>query len=133
MLGFDDPNIDKQELLCLSTAIYHEARGEPREGKDAVAHVILNRVGHKWYKNSICGVVYQDHQFTNIKRAKPVDDKYWIKSVKAAIEAVTGISSDPTHGAIMYYNPSKISKPRWDFTKLTLTRDIYNHRFYKQK
>ena len=133
MLGFNNSSIDGQELLCLSTVIYHEARGEPKEGKDAVAHVVLNRLNHKWYADSICGVVYQKHQFTDVETVEIITDKHWVASVKTAVDAITNVSPDPTNGAIMYYNPKKIPKPRWDFSKLTLTGDIYNHRFYKQK
>lgn len=44
---------------CLTTAIYHEARGESLKGQFAVAEVIMNRVASRNFPNSICGVVYQ--------------------------------------------------------------------------
>ena len=37
----------KSELLCLAKNIYYEARGEPLQGKIAVAQVTLNRVTHR--------------------------------------------------------------------------------------
>lgn len=51
-----------KERLCLSQAVYHEARGEPEAGQWAVANVILNRVASRRYPNSVCGVVYQNAQ-----------------------------------------------------------------------
>jgi spore germination cell wall hydrolase CwlJ-like protein len=45
--------------LCLTAAIYYEAGNEPDEGQRAVAQVILNRVRHPAYPDTICGVVYQ--------------------------------------------------------------------------
>jgi spore germination cell wall hydrolase CwlJ-like protein len=44
---------------CLATAIYFEARGEPKRGQAAVAQVILNRVAARGFPSTICGVVYQ--------------------------------------------------------------------------
>ena len=34
---------------CLADAVYYEAGGEPREGREAVAQVVLNRVRHPSY------------------------------------------------------------------------------------
>ena len=46
------------DRVCLSAALYHEARGEDVDGQRAVAQVILNRVRSRAYPPSICGVVY---------------------------------------------------------------------------
>lgn len=51
-----------RSLDCLTAAIYYEAGNEPVEGQRAVAQVVLNRVRHPAYPNSICGVVYQGAQ-----------------------------------------------------------------------
>ena len=47
---------------CLATAIYYEAASESDDGQRAVAQVILNRVRHPAFPNSVCGVVYQGHE-----------------------------------------------------------------------
>ncbi|WP_366519915.1 cell wall hydrolase [uncultured Croceicoccus sp.] len=44
---------------CLATAIYYEAGMEGADGRRGVAQVVLNRVRHKAYPNSVCGVVFQ--------------------------------------------------------------------------
>ena len=46
-------------LDCLTAAIYYEAALEPREGQEAVAQVVLNRMRHAGYPKSVCGVVFQ--------------------------------------------------------------------------
>jgi hypothetical protein len=52
--------LDKARALqCLTMAIYYEAANEPADGQRAVAQVILNRVAHPSYPNSVCGVVFQ--------------------------------------------------------------------------
>lgn len=53
------------EKDCLTKAVYHEARGEPEAGQWAVAQVILNRVKHHKYPNTVCGVVYQNAHKAN--------------------------------------------------------------------
>ena len=47
------------DLSCLATAMYFEARGEPQDGQMAVGRVILNRVSDRAYPSTVCGVVYQ--------------------------------------------------------------------------
>ena len=50
-----------REISCLAVNIYHEAMGESKEGKLAVAFVTLNRVKSNAYPNTVCGVVYQGY------------------------------------------------------------------------
>lgn len=45
--------------VCLASAIYYEAASEPEDGQRAVAQVVLNRVRHAAFPNSVCGVVFQ--------------------------------------------------------------------------
>ena len=52
------------EILCLTVAIYYEARGEPIEGQAAVAQVILNRVQHPDFPDDACAVVFEPDQFS---------------------------------------------------------------------
>jgi spore germination cell wall hydrolase CwlJ-like protein len=52
------------DLDCLTEAVYYEARGEGPAGEAAVAQVVLNRVRHPAFPNTICGVVFQGCQFS---------------------------------------------------------------------
>ena len=49
-------------LQCLTEAVYYEAASESLEGQHAVAQVVLNRVRHPAYPDSVCAVVYQGPQ-----------------------------------------------------------------------
>jgi len=60
-----DVVITTEEAFCLAENVYHEAKGENLAGKSAVAHVTLNRVAHKKYPNTICGVTKQAKLRTN--------------------------------------------------------------------
>lgn len=65
ILGKDGKKIPEKQLNCLATAIYFEARGESYRGQVAVAQVVLNRVAHKLYPSTICGVVFQNQHRRN--------------------------------------------------------------------
>src|SRR3982750_3336591 len=54
-----DPATFDRSLQCLTEAIYYEARNQSDDGQRAVAQVVLNRVRHPAYPNTVCGVVYQ--------------------------------------------------------------------------
>jgi N-acetylmuramoyl-L-alanine amidase len=51
--------LDSRELKCMAQVIYFEARGESARGQAAVGYVVLNRVRHSKFPDSICGVVYE--------------------------------------------------------------------------
>ena len=90
------------EIDLLARTISAEARGEPYEGQVAVGAVILNRVEHPSFPNTIAGVVYQSGAFSCMDDGQfnqPISDT----SRKAAVDAVNGW--DPSGGAIYYYNP----------------------------
>jgi len=86
-------------LTCLAVAIFFEARGEPYEGKEAVANVIINRVEDKRYPNSVCGVVREHKAFSythdglhdDPKRHTGHQDKIaWVQSQEVANDALQG-------------------------------------------
>lgn len=90
------------EIDLLARTISAEARGEPYEGQVAVGAVILNRVEHPSFPNTIAGVVYQSGAFSCMDDGQfnqPVSQS----SRKAAVDAINGW--DPSGGAIYYYNP----------------------------
>ena len=53
----------ERQLDCLARNIYHEAGGEPFEGKVAVAQVTMNRAESGRFPSDVCGVVYQKNVF----------------------------------------------------------------------
>ena len=90
------------EIDLLARTISAEARGEPYEGQVAVGAVILNRVEHPSFPNTIAGVVNQSGAFSCMDDGQfnqPISDT----SRKAAVDAVN--CWDPSGGAIYYYNP----------------------------
>lgn len=126
--GIED--INRQDIYCLSHAVYHEAGAEPIEGQIAVAHVVLNRVRDSRYPDSVCEVVYQPYQFTGLYRQNFKFGWYQESAVEAALMAYTGLVEDPTGGAINYYawsGPNALKQDPWP--EMTVLADIGNHRF----
>ena len=117
--GFSQSEVD-----LLARVISAEARGEPYSGQVAVGAVILNRIEHPSFPNTLSGVIYQKGAFSCLTDGginAPVADSAY----KAAREAISG--SDPSGGAIYYYNPAK-STSQWIFSRPVITV-IGEHRF----
>ena len=68
-------NVSAKNLKCLTDAIYHEARGEPKHCQEKVAMVIFKRTYSKTFPNSICSVVYQKGQFSWVGKGYSVREK----------------------------------------------------------
>ena len=67
--GLHVPGVTEIEVRCLAKNIYFEAGIEDGKGKFAVALATLNRVRHKKFPNTVCGVVYQGPRMKNRPRA----------------------------------------------------------------
>ncbi len=112
----------------LARAVNGEARGEPYEGQVAVAAVILNRVRHPSFPNTIAGVIYQPGAFTAVSDGQinvPIDPNSTV--YKACQDALNGW--DPSGGAIYYFNPDTATNA-WIWSR-PLVKVIGKHRFCK--
>lgn len=112
------------DLDLLARLISAEARGEPYEGQVAVGAVVLNRVEHPSFPNSISGVIYQTDAFTCLYDGQfnePVAESAY----RAAQDALNGW--DPSYGAIYYFNPATATSA-WIWSR-PLIVTIGRHRF----
>lgn len=108
----------------LARIISAEARGETYLGQVAVGAVVLNRVEHPSFPDTVSGVVYQNGAFSCLYDGQfyePIADSAY----SAARDALNGL--DPTSGAIYYYNPTTATA-KWIFSRPVLTT-IGNHVF----
>ncbi len=100
------PAATEANIYLLARIISAEARGEPYTGQVAVGAVVLNRVEHPSFPDTLAGVIYQNGAFTAIVDGQfnePISDSAY----RAARDALNGW--DPTGGCIYYYNPAKTS------------------------
>jgi len=131
----------RSEQLCLTQAIYHEARGESEQGQWAVANVIINRAMSKKFPGTLCGVVFQNAdqgyhrcQFTfacDGKSDMGTERGAWTRATKLAAEAYSDFSQGKRPGIIpsnaLYYHTTAVS-PNWGNAKRVAT--IGAHEFY---
>ena len=111
--GSSSSSPNEANIELLARVINGEARGEPYEGQVAVGAVVLNRVDHPSFPNSISGVVYQKGAFTAVDDGQ-INAEMYASSHRAARDALNGW--DPTGGAIYYYNP-KTATNQWIRTR----------------
>ncbi len=121
--GYNDSS-SSSDYELLARLISAEARGEPYIGQVAVGAVVLNRIEHPSFPDTMSGVIYQKGAFSCL------DDGQFYETVaasayKAATDAINGL--DPSGGAIYYYNP-KIATSKWIFSRPVITT-IGEHRF----
>ena len=135
------------EAVCLAKNIYFEAGNQPLAGKVAVAQVVLNRMEHSAYGDTVCDVVYQArwrenwkgnmvpirHQcqfswFCDGKSDEPLDTDTFFESYLIASDVLMGKYPDITEGATHYHADNIL--PYWA-DSLNETVHINNHIFYK--
>lgn len=134
--------IEKQEL-CLTKNIYYEARSEPFLGQIAVGLVTLNRVVNDRFPDTVCGVVWQNSQFSwtnntpknqTVDNQAPSDKQAWINARLISKYLLTrgtfDIIDDFTHQSIFYH--ASYASPFW-IAKKQLTTKIGTHYFYRDK
>lgn len=112
------------DVALLARLISAEARGEPYNGQVAVGAVVLNRMEHPSFPGSMSGVIYQPGAFSCLDDGQfnePIADSAY----SAARDALNG--SDPTGGAIYYFNPSTATS-KWIWSRPLLI-SIGKHRF----
>lgn len=119
--------VKQRDIDLLARAIHGEARGEPFIGQVAVGAVIINRVLSSYFPDTFYEVIYQKGQFSAVDDGQinlpPNRTAY-----RAAMEALKG--TDPTMGALYFYNP-RTAKNQWWFKTRRMLVTIGDHIFTK--
>ncbi len=116
--------------------IYWEAKREGAAGMEAIANVVMNRLGHKGFPNTICEVVRQGHErgacqfswWCDGRSDDAEEDKPYAIAKETARKALNRQLPDRTGGA-MYFHQRKLT-PGWS-GKYIKTVEIGEHVFYK--
>jgi hypothetical protein len=121
-----------EEMNCLATAVYFEARGESLEGQLAVARVVMNRAASGKYPPSWCATVKQPWQFSFVRNGQfPYADRdcdAWRKAEAIAeLAAANIVPSIPTD--VLWYHADYVA-PSWG-SRLNVVEKIGAHIFYK--
>lgn len=113
------------DLALLARIIAAEARGETYNGQVAVGAVILNRIKHPSFPNTLAGVIYQPGAFTAIDDGQFATTTVPDSCRRAAADAMNGW--DPTGGCIYYFNPNTATSG-WIWSRpqvITIGRHIF--------
>lgn len=116
--------LQEHDVALLARVISAEARGEPYEGQVAVGAVILNRIAHPAFPNTLAGVVYQAGAFSCMLDGQ-INAEVTASARAAAREALGG--ADPSGGAVYYFNPDTATSS-WIWSR-PLICVIGKHRF----
>ena len=123
-IGSDVGGYNSADFALLARIISAEARGESYLGQVAVGAVVLNRVEHPSFPDTVSGVIYQNGAFSCLYDGQfnePVADSAY----SAARDALNGL--DPSGGAIYYYNPTTATN-KWITSRPVITK-IGKHLF----
>ncbi len=131
--------VRERQLSCLAKNIYYEARGEPFEGKVAVAQVTINRVASGKFPDDICKTIYQKNvvyekvicQFSwacdRDSGARPPNNSSYRESMEVAKKVLLEDFRLPTLKDAMYFHADSVN-PGWKKEKVA---KIGRHIFYK--
>lgn len=134
---FNDAARRQSEHHCLSRAIYYEARAESGVGQYAVAEVVMNRVRHHTYPNTVCGVVYEgSHRATGCQFTFTCDGserraprgRAWDRAQRIAALTLMDLA-EPVTGDATHYHADYVH-PYWA-PSLVRTEVIGAHIFYR--
>ena len=126
------------EVMCIATAIYFEARGEPLAGRFAVAEVVMNRMNDPRYPSDACSVVYDGGEtrhecafsfYCDGKSDQPDTNSVAWYSAQLIAAAVYEGRSAPVVGDATHYHAKRVH-PDWANTGQQVAT-INDHIFYK--
>lgn len=125
-------------ITCLARSIYWEAKGVAGADMEAVASVVMNRLGQKGFPETVCAVVKQGSETGSCQfswwcdgRADQVkeDDEY-VLAKEIARKALNKQLKDRTHGALYFHD--RTVEPDWA-KKYTRTAETGKFLFYKPR
>jgi len=125
-------------ITCLARTIYWEARGEKAVSMEAVASVVMNRLGHEGFPNTVCGVVRQGNEqgtcqfswWCDGRSDQAKEDESYATAKEIARRALNQQLTDRTAGAL-YFHHRNVT-PGWS-TEYLKTVEIGEFVFYKPR
>jgi spore germination cell wall hydrolase CwlJ-like protein len=106
-------------ITCLARTIYWEARGVAAASMEAIASVVMNRLGHEGFANTVCEVVMQGREqgacqfswWCDGRSDDAKDDDSYAISKEIARKALNKQLPDRTGGALYFHQ--RTVNPHW--------------------
>ncbi|MFC0272691.1 cell wall hydrolase [Metabacillus herbersteinensis] len=120
----EDTTITNEEKDLLARLVHAEAEGEPFAGKVAVANVVLNRVEHEQFPDSVEEVIFEENAFQPVQ-----NDSIYEPADKEAHEAVEeAVDNGELDKEVVYFYNPETATSNWIFTR-EVVKKIGNHAF----
>ncbi|MCP3748873.1 cell wall hydrolase [Pseudomonas sp. SBB6] len=125
-------------ITCLARSIYWESKGGKAADMEAVANVVMNRVGHAGFPDSVCGVVKQGSEQGACQfswwcdgRSDDVQEEVrYTLAKEIARKALNRQLPDRTGGALYFHD--RHVRPDWSKT-YARTAETREFLFYKPR
>jgi spore germination cell wall hydrolase CwlJ-like protein len=125
-------------ITCLARTIYWEARGEAVVDMEAIANVVMNRLGHAGFPNTICNVVRQGREqgscqfswWCDGRSDQAKEDESYATAKEIARKALNLQLTDRTGGALYFHQ--RRATPGWA-AEYAKTVQIGEFLFYKPR
>lgn len=125
-------------ITCLARTIYWEARGEDAASMEAVASVVMNRLGHEGFPNTVCAVVRDGNErgarqfswWCDGRSDQAHEDASYATAKEIARRALNLQLKDRTRGAL-YFHHRNVT-PGWS-TEYVKTAEIGDFVFYRPR
>ncbi len=125
-------------ITCLARSIYWEAKGKAFADMEAVANVVMNRLGHEGFPDTVCKVVKQGSEQKNCQFSwwcdgrsdQVVEDEQYTVAKEIARKALNQQLPDQTHGALYFHD--RTVRPDWA-SKYIKTTETGKFLFYKPR
>lgn len=114
----------KEEKKLLARLVHAEAKGEPYSGKVAVATVVLNRMEHEQFPDTVKEVIYQKNAFEPVQNGS-INEPANKEAVQAVEEAIEDQGKNDE--LLYFYNPETATSD-WIFTR-EVVKKIGKHAF----
>ncbi|MHC8411636.1 cell wall hydrolase [Pseudomonas sp. Hz4] len=125
-------------ITCLARSIYWEAKGKSPADMEAVASVVMNRLGHEGFPETVCSVVKQGSESKNCQFSwwcdgrsdQAQEETQYAIAKEIGRKALNKQLNDRTHGAIYFHDRNV--KPNWA-RKYLKTTETSMFLFYKPR
>src|SRR5574344_760454 len=135
-LNTENATYSDEEVYLTAQLVHHEAHNQAYNGKVAVAEVVLNRVQSSLFPDKVNDVIFQNGQFTSLRRLKNINPTEL--ELRIAYNVLNGSLRVLNDKDVMYFKNPKITSgisasTKKDCSNLEYSTYIGEHAFYSQE
>ncbi len=123
------------QIMCMTEAMYYEARGEGVQGMKEVAAVVHNRVFDSQSRYDYCEIIGRPNQFSYLEGREPGTLPIRNEKIETTARIIARDVVGTPHlimGGIKYFHRYDMT-PNWNFSLLEFVRRTGDHVFYRDR